>query len=273
MKPQSQRELDAYLKASESWANDRNRELERSRRTAWWVAIAACAIAGLEAIAIVVLTPLKTVQPYTLLVDRQTGYVEALKPLERQMVTADAALTRSFVVQYVIAREGFTIDTLQTDYRKVALWSAGEARQQYIEGMQASNPASPLVRYPRSTVVNVVVKSVTSLSPSSALVRFNVERIDRGRVAQSAAWVALLRFTYSGEAMTAADRLVNPLGFKVTRYRKSEETLPEPVADTRVDTTTGIPSVRLIAPPGSSSPPYPSIPQAGVPRQAPAPRR
>lgn len=256
MKPEARDEFEAYLQASESWAHDRERELARSRRVAWWVAIAMGIVAALEAIAIIVLTPLKTVQPYTLLVDRQTGYVEALQPLQRLTVTADTALTRSFLVQYVIAREGFAIDTLQSDYRKVALWSAGEARQQYIEQMQASNPESPLARVPRSTVLNVAIKSVTSMSPSSALVRFNIERLDRGRAAQSSAWVALLRFTYSGEAMTAADRLINPLGFKVTRYRKNEETLPEPLAAVPyTPATTLAPAANASAPHAAVTPP------------------
>ena len=34
--------------------------------------------------------PLKTVEPYTLLVDRQTGFVQALKPLDPR---ADLAAT------------------------------------------------------------------------------------------------------------------------------------------------------------------------------------
>ncbi|WP_163366505.1 VirB8/TrbF family protein, partial [Klebsiella aerogenes] len=91
--------------------------------------------------------------PYTLLVDRQTGYVQALKPLDAQQVSANAALTQSFLVQYVIARESFDAAALQSNYRKVSLWSAGEARNAYVAGMQASNPESPLVRLPRMSVV------------------------------------------------------------------------------------------------------------------------
>lgn len=224
-------ELHEHLQASQSWADDRRTLIDRSRRTAWRVAVGASVIALAEAMALVALLPLKTVQPYTLLVDRQTGHVEALRPLERQTVTADAALTRSFLVQYVIAREGFGIDTLQLDYRKVALWSSGEARQQYIATMQANNPASPLVAYPRSSLVDVTIKSISSLSPSSALVRFDTQRVDRGSPAGApTSWAAVVSFTYSGEPMSAADRLINPLGFKVTRYRRDAETLAVPQA-------------------------------------------
>ncbi|WP_252407265.1 VirB8/TrbF family protein, partial [Escherichia coli] len=91
--------------------------LRGSQRTAWIVAGVACAIALMEAAALLALTPLKTVEPYTLLVDRQTGYVQALKPLDAQQVSANAALTQSFLVQYVIARESFDAAALQSNYR------------------------------------------------------------------------------------------------------------------------------------------------------------
>lgn len=235
MRDETHLPLDDYLRAGDSWAVDREKALVRSRTIAWRVASGACLVAVLEALAVVALTPLKTVVPYTLLVDRHTGYVEALKPLDKRSVSADAALTRSFLAQYVIAREGFAIELVQNDYRKVALWSAGGARSQYIASMQPSNPASPLAAYPRSMVVQVVIKSVSSLSPDTALVRFDTQLDDRGQIAQTRAWASVIRFSYTGEPMSVADRLLNPLGFKVVRYSRSEETPPEPTASVPAD--------------------------------------
>jgi hypothetical protein len=40
-------------------------------------------------------------------------------------------------------------------------------------------------------------------------------------------WAALLTYRFSDADMTAGDRLTNPLGFQVTRYRRDAETLPE----------------------------------------------
>lgn len=229
MKKEARVALDAYFAEGDSWAEDRNAALRQSRRIAWWVAGAAVLVAVAEALALMFLAPLKTVVPYTLLVDRQTGFVQALKPLEKQTITADRALTQSFLVQYVIAREGFDIDSLQSDYRKVALWSSGAARNDYIAGIQASNPASPLVRLPRSAIIDVRVRSVTSLGSNSALVRFETVRRDAGgQVQPTQPWVAVVRFGYSGEPLSVEDRMINPLGFKVDRYRRSAEALPPP---------------------------------------------
>lgn len=223
--------LESYYADAASWNRDRVEAMRSSQRVAWRIAGVAAAIALLEAIALVLLTPLKTVEPYTLMVDRTTGYVQALKPLDQAKTSPDAALTQSLLVQYVVAREGFDIATLNANYRKVALFSADKARSSYLGLMQASNPVSPLVAYPRSTAVEVRVKSVSPLGKDTALVRFETIRSDSGAQPQpAAAWVAIIRYRFSNAPMTLEDRFVNPLGFQVTSYRKDPEALPPQAA-------------------------------------------
>lgn len=229
MNEQKREALDAYYKEAATWNRDRIEALHKSQRTAWWVAIGAATIAVLEAGALILLTPMKTVVPYTLLVDRTTGYVQELKPLDPDKVAPDAALTQSFLVQYVIARESFDIDTVQANYNKVASWSAEQARSGYLSSVQVSNPQSPLVVYPRSTVVETRVKSVSPLGRNVALVRFDTVRRDlNGQVQPPRAWVSVIRYRFSEEPMKLEDRFVNPLGFKVLRYRRDPESPPPP---------------------------------------------
>lgn len=218
----------ADIEVSDSWAWSVTDTAERSARRAWIVAVVAAAIALLEAIALVWLMPLKTVEPYTLLVDRQTGHIEALAPLDAATITPDAALTRSFLVQYVIARESFYADSLQEDYRKVALWTAGNERQRYLTRMQASNPESPLAFVPRGGSIRVEVRSLSSLSNDRSMVRFTTVQTDPGGQPQPPQyWVSVINYGFSSTAMSEADRLTNPLGFQVTRYRRDAERLPE----------------------------------------------
>ncbi len=116
--------FDEDIAIADSWGVSVTEQLEKSRRNAWIVASVSAAVALLLAIALVILLPLKETVPYTLLVDRQTGHVEALAPLGEQLVAPDEALTRSFLVQYVIARESYDFADLQSDYAKVGLWTA-----------------------------------------------------------------------------------------------------------------------------------------------------
>ena len=67
-----------------------------------------------------------------------------------QLISAwlDTALVRSFLTQYVVERESFDFDTLGASYRKVALWSADEARIRYVTAMHAGNPLNPVTVLP-----------------------------------------------------------------------------------------------------------------------------
>jgi type IV secretion system protein VirB8 len=232
MKPDPSKSRESYFREASSWAQDQNASLRASRRIAWIVAGVLAIVAICQALALIFLTPLKTVEPYTLMVDKQTGFVQALKPLEPARIAGDAALTQSFLVQYVIARESFDINALQANYRKVALWSADSARSRYIAAMQPGFPDSPLNRYPRSTLIETQVKSVTPMGQGAAMVRYDTRRIDQGGQAQLlGSWVAVIRYRFSGEPMRVEDRYINPLGFQVTHYRRDPEAIvkqPEP---------------------------------------------
>jgi type IV secretion system protein VirB8 len=216
-----------YYAGAASWAEDTTDVLRASRRLATWVAAAATLVAVLEAIALVLLTPLKTVVPYTILVDRETGYVQTIKGLQPGPLTQNGAVTQSFLVQYVIARETFDAADLKDNYRKVLVWSAGDERMAYQRQMQRSNADSPLNLYPPATVVATTVKSVSLLSPTAALVRFDTTRQENGAPnGEVRSWAAVISFRYSGAPMSMEDRFLNPLGFQVTSYRRDAETVP-----------------------------------------------
>jgi type IV secretion system protein VirB8 len=214
--------------ALDSWASSGVDLAERSETRAWIVASVAAAIALCEAIALVWLMPLKETRPYTLLVDRQTGHVQGLDPIAAETISADAALTKSFLVQYVIARESFFRETIEEDYRKVSLWTGGDERARYLAAMAAGDGRNRLESLPSGATIKVEIRSVSSLSTDTSMVRFTTVRTDRGSQAQEPQyWAAIISYRFSRSEMSEADRFTNPLGFLVTRYRKDAERLPE----------------------------------------------
>ena len=226
MKPEKPPAADhgAYYAQAASWSQDVHGALRASRNLAWIVALGLGAIALLEAVAIVVMMPLKTVVPYTITVDRQTGYVETARALIPGRLSQDTAVTEAFLAQYVLAREGYDAADLQANYRKVALWSAGPTRDQYLHAMSVANPQSPVKLYPTTTVMQPIIKSISLLSRSSALVRFDVERHDYGATSgDRQSYAAVIGFRYTGAPMRMGDRFLNPLGFQATSYRRDSE--------------------------------------------------
>ena len=216
-----------YYAEAQTWANDRVDQVASTLRLTRGLAAGAGVVAVVEALVLIALLPLKTVVPYTILVDRNTGFAQALDERAMPNVKPESALTQSLLAQYVVARETFDINGLQNQYRKVALWSGDQAKRDYLAQMPAGNPDSPLSRYPRTAIVETVVESVTPTADNAALVRFYTERRDRGGVAVARSyWVSLVRFRFSGTPMALEDRLINPLGFQVVHYRRDQEAPP-----------------------------------------------
>ncbi len=215
---------DQYFAASQSWADERVIAEQRMRRFAWTVAAGAGAVALLLALALVVLVPLKSVQPYVVTVDRQTGAVEVATTLKGSKLTQNEAVMQAELANYVRTRETFDATDLPVNYRRVQLRSSGEVRSAYIAEMAASNPQSPLQTLSQGDTVKVRIKSVSLVSPGSALVRYDAERAAAGsRILDSKAYVSAISYGFNSRPLRLEDRFDNPLGFVVTRYRRDVE--------------------------------------------------
>jgi type IV secretion system protein VirB8 len=256
-----------YFDRAESWGVSTQKAASRSQRTAWTIAGVLAGIAAFEAVALAMLVPLKTVQPVTLLVDRHTGYVQALNPLEQQRLSANDALTQSLLAQYVAAREGFDRVTVSANYRRVALWSAGTARSTYLTEMPATHPASPFQNYPAGAVGVVRVKSISKIGKGAALVRFDTQRQDRnGGLSPPQPWISVVRYRYTDAPMAMEDRLVNPMGFQVVGYRRDAEAAAAPPAlDVTVAPAASAPVILSQEPAGQRTEVRPAPPAATRP--------
>lgn len=260
---------DSYYANAVSWSRSQDQQATRSRNIAWIIAAVAIFIAFVEGIALASLAPLKSTKVIPVLVDRQTGYVQPLDESGKVALHPDAALLRSLLAQYVESREGFNITTLEHDYRKVMLWSSGTARNDYANLMPARNPASPLRLYPRNSLVDVTIESVSDLSPTTALVRFfTAEHDTSGGQGAQGYYIAVINYHFDTQALSAEDRLINPLGFQVSGYQRSGEAPPQGGQMNHV------PSSSVVAPtiPSGISQSPATGPDAQVPAAPPAPQ-
>ena len=215
---------DTYYAVAQSWADERVAAEQRMRKLAWIVAGVAAAIALLLGLIIAMLVPLKTVQPYVVTVDRQSGAVELATTVANGRLTQNEAVIQAQLANYVRVRETFDATDLTSNYRRVQLLSSPDVRTAYVAAMAASNPASPLHTLSPGDTVSVRIKSVSLLSPGTALVRFDSDRKTAGsNIVTSNAEVAAISFGFSNKPLRAEDRFDNPLGFEVTRYRRDIE--------------------------------------------------
>jgi type IV secretion system protein VirB8 len=263
-----------YYEAASTWAQDTHETLRRSRRTAWIVAGIAVGIAAIQAVALVVLVPLKQTMPYTITVDRETGYVQTTRGVNLGTLSETEAVAQSFVVQYVLARETFDAADYREQYRKTLAWSQGAAETEYLRDWDKTNPNGIQSRVSPNTRIQVTVKSVTILGPRSAMIRFDTERSEGGGgPGMRQPWVASVVYSFSNKPINEQDRYLNPLGFQISSYRRDAETtqpVPMPAAPLpMVPAPAPVPTtgVSALPVPGSTVPGAPATPGA----QAPAP--
>ena len=217
-------EREEYYAAARSWAEGQSAAGARETRIAWRVAAAAGLIALLLALTLVLLVPLKSVEPYVLTVDRQTGAVEAAMTVKSGKLSQNEAVIQAQLAGYVVARETFDATDLTQQYRRVLMMSARPVGAAYVAEMAANNPASPLNTLSRGDTVTIRVRSVSLIADGAGLVRFTATRSAPGAAGgQSTNYVAAISFGFNGRALRQADRYDNPLGFQVTRYRRDVE--------------------------------------------------
>ncbi len=217
-------EHETYYATALSWADERVTAERRMRRFAWIVAAVAGGIALLLALALLLLVPLKTVEPYVVTVDRQTGAVQMATTVANSKLSENEAVIQAELANYVRTRETFDATDLPTEYRRVQLRSSGPVRNAYIAEMAAANPTSPLRLLSPGDTVRVKIKSVSLLATGSGLVRYDTERTSAdGRIVDTRAFVSAIAFGFNSRPLRLEDRFDNPLGFVVTRYRRDSE--------------------------------------------------
>ena len=217
-------DLDDYFATARRFDQDAALEAYASAKRAWRIAGGASILTALSIIAIACLAPLKSVEPFVIRVDNTTGIVDVVSAITGPNTYADAT-TKYFAGLYVRAREGFAASEAEANFRSVALMSIPAEQRRFQENYRGSNPQSPQVLYGKTAIVRVTISSVSMLDHNVASVRY-LKTVLRGDDTQTSHWIATLTFSYSSAAMSAADRMINPLGFLVSDFKADAEAIP-----------------------------------------------
>ena len=216
-----------YYADGATWEHDIARRNRNSRSFAWIVAsvMSVVAVGALGTLALLV--PLKTYEPYMVVVDKTTGFVEVKRPMAEGPLSQDEAVTTFNVVRYVKARETYDPKALKDNFDLAQLLATGEAERDLVDLYTPSNPQNPLKVLGTGAEISVSIKSVTFPNNRTALVRFSTDQKTATDVT-TRNWVSLVRFRYTAAPMRNEWRFDNPLGFQVIEYRRDQETAPSP---------------------------------------------
>lgn len=223
--PRTKADSREYYREGASWEEDRSRWQRTSTSLAWIVATVMSVIALGAIASLAAMVPLKSYEPYMIVVDKSSGFVEIKRPLAEGSLSQDEAVTMFNVVRYVKARETYDPKALKDNFDLAQLLSTGDASRDLTEIYSPANPRNLVKVNGTSTEIAVNIKSVTFPNQRTALVRFATEERSSSNVLHHD-WVSLIRFRYAGTPMSNGMRFDNPLGFQATEYRRDQETVP-----------------------------------------------
>jgi len=221
--------LTAYFAEASSWDADRAEMNARSARVAWRVAAGASALTVIALAALMLLMPLKRVDPFVIRVDNTTGIVDVV-PVFAGQASMTEVVTRYLLDHYLTVCERFNFATAESDYEECASFHAPARHREWMALWDRSNPSSPLNLYKDGTSVHVQVSSITFFKRSSgtedlAQVRFVKTRRGGNGTEQLSHWIATIEYVYATPATDPRMRRWNPLGFKIVDYRTEAEVL------------------------------------------------
>lgn len=227
-----------YFEEARSWDADTNARVKRSERRAWTMVWALLCVAVLEAVGIASLLPLKTVEPFVIRVDNNTGVTDVISTLtETDGVVAQSAqeaLDKYWLVQYIRNRESYQWETREYNRHLVGLMSGASVQHAYASYTDPrQNDHAPVLVYGQNSEVETHIKAISLINNeqvngenrTTALVRYTKQVKRAGERSPLTHWAATVTFTYLNAEMSVDDRQLNPLGFQVISYRNDQENM------------------------------------------------
>jgi type IV secretion system protein VirB8 len=200
--------------------------LRRQRNVFGWIAVLSLLIALAAVAAVAMLTPLKEVRPYVVMVDSTTGAAEKIVEVRPVGLSEQDAVRQAELVRYVAERETYDAADNAERIPDVLGRSAGQAADSLRALWTPSNPEYPPNLYGREVLIRVVVKSVAILDEATAQVRFQKTREAASDRPVTRDFVATLGFEFRPRVERRLEAVwENPLGFTVTSFRVDAETL------------------------------------------------
>jgi type IV secretion system protein VirB8 len=238
-------ELKGYFEEAASWDADRIAQGRRVVRLALAVAGAGWIAALALAATLMLLMPLKHVEPFVVRVDNSTGVVDVV-PVYAGNTGVPEAVTRYLLTHYITVCERFNYSTAESDYEECGAFHTALRNQAWYAQWNPTNPASPLNAYKDGTSIHAQVTSVSFFRRATgvgdlAQVRYVKTKRAAGSATEEAThWIATLQYAYADPSTDPKTRGWNPLGFKIVDFRPEPEVpgnpAPPPVSNALANT-------------------------------------
>ena len=175
------------------------------------------------ALCLLVLMPLKEVQPYLLALKDKGEQVIHIEPIAQNTKGLNK-LIEGLCRQYVSLRE--TIDGVTDEDRwlkHLFFLSSEEIWQDFASLMNSDSPNTPLKKHKEAHATRSVFITVSSqVAENVYQVEWQSVTLHRGQEQERQRWVSTLEIDLQPNAVQAEHQFINPIGFTVTKYSVSK---------------------------------------------------
>ena len=157
----------------------------------------------------------KSLEPYVIEVEEKTGIPVIVDQLTSKNFTADVMVRKYFINQFVQAASGYDPKTYKMDVEKVRLMSSADVYGDFRRRIYAKELGA-------DASIDIRIKSVQFPNSNTAQIRLATQTriLDKGTMQDQ---IITMTFYFTDTSLTMEERLINPLGFQVTKYLIAEE--------------------------------------------------
>lgn len=222
--------------SSRHWYQDKYQHVLVQRNLLALICLISMGVALVAVFTVARLAPQKSVEPYLLQVEEKTGITRKVEPISRTELANSDSVNRYFIATYLRTRESYNPTTINYNYDIIRVMSSADAFYQYRRTIDASNPQSLTARFGANGKRNIKINSMAYISNTriqASEARTTPERIMQVRFTSTSEvpnapdisenWVATITFVYADIQLNEAERLLNPIGFRVVNYQVERE--------------------------------------------------
>ena len=167
------------------------------------------------------------VEPFVIEIDSKTGLATSVDPVTVEEYSANMAVMRSLVIQYIKAHEEYLYPLYDRNFKLVKVFSDPVVYRDYVNRYGSGNPTSPYNTLSKYGSINVIWKSIIFPQIKTAQIRISLDIKDGSNstnTMQAVDKIILMSFDFKPDNnISAADRILNPLGFVVNMYKIEDE--------------------------------------------------
>jgi type IV secretion system protein VirB8 len=156
----------------------------------------------------------KSLEPYVIEVESKTGIATIVDQMSAQTFTGDQMIRRYFINKFIQSASGYDAKTFKMDLDFVRLSSTPDIYNEFRNRIRDRELGS-------DSRIEVRIKSIQFPDPNTAQIR--VLRITTTDKTVSKDEIITMNFFFSDLKLTMEERLINPLGFQVSRYLVADE--------------------------------------------------